>query len=147
MSRGLGDVYKRQAFRMGHNFQAITTIKQHNNKDNRRPTSLPNKDVIQLPAHTCWNLHSLITLKLLQPVMGPGITPSGDLDQRPSSLGKGHHRFVSLPDGFHPPGCHLSHLLACSGSDHFSANFTSSLLSLALGNSPKKSEVWWWNLN
>lgn len=99
------------SFHMDHSFQVRPKIKQHNNKDNRRPTSSPNKDVIQLPAHTCWNLHSLITWKLLQPAVGPGITPFGDSDKQPSSLGEGHHRIASLPDGFQRPGCHPSHSL------------------------------------
>lgn len=41
------------SFHRDHNLPVPPRIQQHNNKDNRRPTSSPNKDVIQLPPHTC----------------------------------------------------------------------------------------------
>lgn len=80
-------------------------------------------------------------IEIASAAVGPGITPFGDLDKQPSSLGEGHHRIAPLPDGFQRPGCHPSRLLACSWSDRSFGQFHFVSLSLALGNSPTKSEV------
>lgn len=108
-------------------------------RNTRRPIRFPNKDFVQLCDHTCWNLHSLITLEIASAHYGARDHSLWKLRQMAKCLRWGSpsdllpyqmvsNRLEVIPLTSRP----------AAGVTTLAANFTLFLMSLTLGKSPRK---------